>query len=189
MTKHADAPAINEKDQELIAVGASIACGCLPCTKFHLRAAAGAGASAADIAQAVRDAVQVRRTATDIMAKAGGMAPVEGEAKPDDAGERTLIRELVAAGAAYAINCATSLKAQLEAARALGGTDAQLFAALKIACMVRDVAAQKAKAAAATVLRAPEADTDDECCSDGDAGRSSGCAPERAGGEPCQCGR
>jgi len=189
MTTQKDAPAIDSREQELIALGASIASGCLPCTKFHLRAAASVGAAADDIAQAVKDATQVRRTATAIMAKAGGLAPVDGGEAAPDAGPRTLIRELVAAGAAYAINCAPSVGAHLEAARALGATNAQLFAALKIACAVRDVAAQKAKAAAAAIFGVDEAHADGEdCCSDADdtAGRS-GCAPEGTGGKPCGC--
>jgi AhpD family alkylhydroperoxidase len=189
MTAPKDAPVINSKEQELIALGASIASGCLPCTKFHLRAAASVGAAADDIAQAVKDATQVRRTATDIMAKAGGLASADGSEARPDSGQRTLIRELVSAGAAYAINCAPSVGTHLEAARALGATDAQLFAALKIACAVRDVAAQKAKAAAAAIFGVDEAHADDEdCCSDSDdtAGRS-GCAPEGTGGKPCRC--
>jgi AhpD family alkylhydroperoxidase len=176
MTTRADAPPIAEKDQELVAVGASIASGCVPCTKFHLRAAAGVGATSEEIAQAVRDATHVRRRATDVMAQAGGLASAERETNPG-VGKRTLVRELVSVGAAYAVNCATSLRAHLEAARALGATDAQLFAALKIACAVREVAVQKAKAAAAAVLRVDEAETSEDCCTDGD------------GAEPCQCGR
>jgi AhpD family alkylhydroperoxidase len=39
MTTHADAPPIDEKDQELIAVGASIASDRVPCAKLHPRAA------------------------------------------------------------------------------------------------------------------------------------------------------
>jgi AhpD family alkylhydroperoxidase len=184
-----DAPVINPQEQELIALGASIASGCLPCTKFHLRAAASVGAAADDIAQAVTDATRVRRTATDIMAKAGGLAPADGGEAQPDGGPRTLIRELVSAGAAYAINCAPSVGAHLEAARALGATNAQLFAALKIACAVRDVAAQKAKAAAAAVFGVDEAHAADEgCCSDADdTAGSSGCAPEGTGGNPCGC--
>jgi AhpD family alkylhydroperoxidase len=189
MTKRREDAVLSEKEQELIALGASIASGCLPCTKFHLRAAASVGAAAADIAQAVQDATQVRRTATDIMAQAGGLAPADGgEARPD-AGQRTLIRELVSAGAAYAINCAPGVEAHLEAARARGATDAQLLAALTIACAVRDVAVEKAKAAAAAIFGVDETHADGEdCCSDADdpAGRS-GCAPEGTGGKPCRC--
>ena len=47
-TRREDA-ALSEKDQEIIAVGASVAAGCLPCTKFHRRAAAGSGATEPEI--------------------------------------------------------------------------------------------------------------------------------------------
>ena len=53
-------PALSEKDLEIIAVGASVAAGCLPCTRFHLRAAAHTGADQAEITQAVRDATRLR---------------------------------------------------------------------------------------------------------------------------------
>ncbi len=42
MTKKKEDPVLSEKEQEIIAVGAAIASGCLPCTKFHLRVAASA---------------------------------------------------------------------------------------------------------------------------------------------------
>ncbi|HLE29744.1 MAG TPA: carboxymuconolactone decarboxylase family protein [Anaerolineales bacterium] len=48
------------KEAELIAVGASIAAGCQPCTRFHFQAARAAGADDEEIRQAVRDALEVR---------------------------------------------------------------------------------------------------------------------------------
>ncbi len=68
MTNGHDEPALSEREQEIIAVGASIASGCLPCTKYHLRAAASAGASAREVLDVVRNATQVRRAATEISA-------------------------------------------------------------------------------------------------------------------------
>ena len=60
---------LNDKDQELIAIGASIAAGCVPCAKYHFRAARIAGAQDAEIQQAVSDALCVRRSATEGMAE------------------------------------------------------------------------------------------------------------------------
>ena len=107
MTKK-EKQALGEKDQELIAVGASVASGCLPCTKFHRRAAAGAGADEGEILQVVRDATAVRKAATEIMAKAGGMPATEADrAIPDPVGVPSLIRELVKIAAAYTVSCST----------------------------------------------------------------------------------
>jgi AhpD family alkylhydroperoxidase len=157
MTKHKEDPVLGDKDQEIIAVGASVASGCLPCIKFHLRAAAGAGAGEGDIRQAVSDATRVRMTATGIMARAGGLTRAEwSPVIPEPAGAPSMLRELVAVAAAYAVNCATSLGMHMAAARALGATDGQMFAALKIACAIRDVACQKAKTEAGAVLGASE---------------------------------
>ena len=96
MTTAHEAPALSEKDQEIIAVGASIASGCLPCTTFHLRAASRTGASEREILQAVRDATSVRSAATEIMARAGGpSSALAGNPVQDSTEARSLIRELV----------------------------------------------------------------------------------------------
>jgi AhpD family alkylhydroperoxidase len=184
MTKRNTDPVLGEKDQEIIAVGASVASGCLPCTKFHLRAASSAGACAGDILQAVRDATAVRKTATGIMARAGGMPESEADqAIPDPAGAASLVRELVKIAAAYTVNCSTGLEGHMAAARALGATDGQMFTALKIACAIRDVACQKAKAAAGSVLGVSEEQAVACGCAEAD-----GASPGEAGGCSCQPG-
>ena len=184
MSNEREEPTLSEKDQEIIAVGASVASGCLPCTKFHLRAAAGSGATAEEILQAVRDATWVRRAATEIMASAGGLPSAEvGQIVRPVASEGPLVRQLVAISAAYAVSCSTGLEAHMAAARALGATDRQIFAALEIACRIRDVANQKARSVAGAILGR----TDDEAggcgCADGDG--ASDCVP---GGDACSCG-
>jgi AhpD family alkylhydroperoxidase len=183
---------LSEKDQEIIAVGASVAAGCLPCTTYHRRAAAGAGAAESDILQAVRDATQVRRAATEIMARAGGLSADEAGPPPAGAETRTLLRELVSVGAAYALNCSTSLKTHLEAARAAGATGTQMLTAIKIACAIRDVAGEKARAAAGAVLRVGAAHEADCGCADDDVapGGGSKCAPDpraATADAPCCC--
>jgi AhpD family alkylhydroperoxidase len=180
MTNKDDGPVLSEKVQEIIAVGASVAAGCLPCTKFHLRAASDVGAGEGEILQAVRVAVEVRRAATEIMAKAGGLPPAEAEKPgPDPEGGRTLVQELVSISAAYAVNCPTSLGTHMAAARALGATDEQMFEAVKIACAIRDVAVQKAKAAAGAVFGVSE-----EQAAGCDCGEEDGPAPDS---EECDC--
>jgi AhpD family alkylhydroperoxidase len=194
MTTAHEAPALSEKDQEIIAVGASIASGCLPCTKFHLRAASRTGAGEREILQAVRDATRVRTAATEIMARAGGLSSAEGSELVQDSTEaRSLIRELVSIGAAYALACTTSLDGHLAAARTLGATDRQVFEAVRIACAIRDVACSKAKAVVGAALGLDE-DRATTWGSTGDSAASAGDAPcctpdtrEGAGIDACVC--
>jgi AhpD family alkylhydroperoxidase len=185
-------PVLSEQDQEIIAVGASIASGCLPCTRFHLRAAARAGASEEEIRLAVSDATSVRMAATAIMARAGGWSPAAAEPSiPDLAPAGFLLRELVAVSAAYAINCATNLKEHMAAARDLGASDRQIFKALEIACRIKDVAAAKAKTVAAAGLGVSEEQAG-PCCGERDVESegASGCASETRVGTAdgnCSC--
>lgn len=193
MKKKNEDPVLGEKEQEIVALAASIASGCLPCTTFHLRVAASAGVSEDGIRQAVADAVRVREEASELMAAAGGLAQ-GGAARSlaDPAGPGQLVRELAAIAAAYAVNCPTSLEKHMTAARVLGATDGQMFAAIKIACAVRDVACQKTKIAAGLMLGVSEeqalaCDCDEnESPSAGDRGD---CAPGREkGGTGGSCG-
>jgi AhpD family alkylhydroperoxidase len=185
---------LSEKDQEIIAVGASVASGCLPCTKFHVRAASRAGANEVEILQAVREATRIRMAATVIMAKAGGLADAEvNQSIPATVEASSLIRELVCISAAYAINCATSLKEHMEAARSLGASDQQMFRAMEIGCGIKDVAGQKAKTVAGEFLGADEEQAA-ACCGAEDDGASEGgassCEPEKqgvAGDGTCSC--
>jgi AhpD family alkylhydroperoxidase len=184
MATPGDAAAFSEKERELIAVGASVAAGCLPCTRFHREVAARAGAGQDEILLAVREATQVRLTATAIMATAGGLSLTPASLPQLAAPDRpSAFQHLVAIGAAYAISCATTLGAQLEAARACGATDQQLFAALQIACAIRKVALQKARAVAGTALGVtPERAAELQCGEE----VAQGDAAHRAGG-PCSC--
>lgn len=196
MLKSHEDPILTEKDQEIIAVGASVAAGCLPCTKFHLRAASLAGADEGEVTQAVRDATRVRRAATEIMARAGGLSPVESDRPiPDSEGGPSLIRELVSTSAAYAVNCPSSLGIHWTAARALGATEKQLFAAIKVACAIRDVAVQKAKAVVGAFMGVDEKQAVECDCGESDSTpeeRGLNRTPEdpkEASGEDCHCQR
>jgi AhpD family alkylhydroperoxidase len=51
---------LTEKQKELVAVGASIAAGCRPCTTHHVAAARAAGAGDVEIRAAVQTALAVR---------------------------------------------------------------------------------------------------------------------------------
>ena len=146
---------LTEIQQELIAVGVSVAAGCKPCTAYHLKAARAAGATDEEIRQAVHDALDVRQSATEIMArlvsKLLGNTPESGASSP---AEKSLTDVLVSSGAALAVNCSTSLEAQLNVAQQMGATDYQVQLTLTIARAVKNMAGQKVEAVAAKV--APE---------------------------------
>ncbi len=59
--------ALKLTEKELVAVGTSVAAGCKPCTNYHLREVRKTEASDAEIRQAIAQAAQVRRDATEIM--------------------------------------------------------------------------------------------------------------------------
>lgn len=58
---------MDKKTLELIAVGASVACGCLPCLEYHVEIARQEGASRAELATAVKMAQKVRQAPMDKM--------------------------------------------------------------------------------------------------------------------------
>ena len=69
--------------EELVAIGASIACNCDPCFKHHFREAMRLGVSRADMAQAVATARKVKEhIAEQILKTAGEQLAAAGETGP-----------------------------------------------------------------------------------------------------------
>jgi len=167
--------------QELIAVGVSIASGCKPCAAFHIKATRAAGATDDDIRQAIGYALEVRRQSTELMARLADRLISHGS-KSDTTGavEQSLIGELVSAGAALAVNCGDLLEAHLIAARAIGATDHHIQTTLAIARAVKNMAAKKVEEAAAKIAPAGECCTTDGNC------QSSGDQPS-PGSATCSC--
>lgn len=152
---------LNDKDRELISIGASLAAGCQPCARFHLRAAQIAGASDAEISQAVNDALGVSRHATDQMS--GLARQYVGPANSDPTRQANpLLRELVSLSAARAINSIPELETHLAAARTLGATQGQILSAIKIATAVKGTA--EAKVAEATGRALGGKPIGEDCC-------------------------
>ena len=145
---------LTQKEKELIGVGASIAAGCQPCTTHHFKAVRKAGATEAEIRQAVDDALCVRNSATKIMT---GLAEKqlgnEHAVEEPCCSSKPLISELVSIGAALVINCTTNLETHLQAARTLGATDRQIQTALGVARAIKKVAEQKAEAVTTAVAK------------------------------------
>ncbi len=129
------------KERELAAVGISVATGCKPCTDYHVKAARKARASDDEIGRAVAAALSVRTSATAIM-EAHALAHL-GEAGHGDGtgGETDRAKELVSVGAAFGVNCASSLEKHLAAARAIGISDEDIADIVKLAVFIKGMAA------------------------------------------------
>jgi 4-carboxymuconolactone decarboxylase len=179
---------LTEKQQELIAVGVSVAAGCKPCTAFHVKAARAAGASDADIRQAVDDALRVRRNATDLMARLADKLLGSASGAPATAlSEQSLIGELVSAGAALAVNCGDHLEAHVIAARTFGANEHHIQTTLVIARAVKNMAAKKVEEIADKTAPAGDCCTTDRDCQsagDGQPNTTQGCSCAGAPAKP-----
>ena len=145
---------LTQQEKELIAIGASIAAGCQPCTTHHFKAVRQAGATEAEIRQAVETALGVRNSATKIMT---GLAEKHlgngGSVEEPRSSSKSLVGELISIGAALAVNCATNLETHLQAAQTVGATDRQIQTALGVARAIKKVAEEKAEAVTTAVAK------------------------------------
>ncbi len=107
------------KEKHLVAVGVSIAAGCKPCTNHHVKKAKEAEISAGEIRQAIEIAANIRQNAAEIMRHHGlRQLDVLGEviepAILDKTGKMDRILELLTVGAAFAVNCTSTLREHLK---------------------------------------------------------------------------
>jgi AhpD family alkylhydroperoxidase len=163
---------LSEKEKELIAVGASVAAGCRPCTAHHVRAAREAGACPRGVAVVVETALAVRESATRAMDAWAGEC--QGERPQLDAAfraEKRLLAELTAVASAYAVCSEPDLRARLMTAREAGATPEQIRLAIGIAQSIKRVAEEKV---AALVQEQP--------------GDAAGCCAGAAPVSKCGCG-
>ena len=136
---------LSQKEKELVAVAASIASGCVPCTRHHVQAVREAGASEAEVLGAIGIALDVRDNATETMAEAAqGNLNYEYLAKAPSSPLDQPIDSLVALGAALACNSVAGLEYHLTQARAAGASARQIQTAIGIARAIRKSAAEKA---------------------------------------------
>lgn len=131
------------KEKELVAVGASVAAGCKPCTNYHLKKVREAGASDEEIQQVVSDAMCVRNSAAAIMERHAlkhvGMTTEQNDC---DCGDTTTrIKELVSIAAAFAVNCPSNLEKHLAATQTVGITNDEIKAVLELAVFIKQKAA------------------------------------------------
>jgi AhpD family alkylhydroperoxidase len=131
------------KEKELANVGASVATGCKPCTDYHFNKAREAGAADEEIRQAISDAIAVRDSAKVIMESHGlkhlGITKDADVRRRDE--ETTRIKELVSVASAFAVNCTTSVKKHIVAARTIGISDEDIQSVLDAALFIKGEAA------------------------------------------------
>lgn len=150
--------AITPKEKELAAVGISVATGCQPCTDVHVKKAREAGASDAEIKQALTDAFAVRRGATELM-EAYGFAHLGGSEpafRPELVGTTDRVKELVCIGAAFGVNCVSCLQTHLEAAESVGISHEEIDTIVKLSAFIKTKAASHVEHLAES-LEKPEA--------------------------------
>lgn len=131
---------ITPKERELAAVGVSVASGCKPCTNYHIKAVREAGASDDEIRQAVADALRVRARATEIMEghALSRLGEVEQRESASISGETDRMKELVSVGAAFGVNCVSSLKRHLAAAETVGVSQEEAAEIVRLAAFVKE---------------------------------------------------
>jgi AhpD family alkylhydroperoxidase len=131
------------KEKELANISASVATGCKPCTDYHFNKVREAGASDEEIKRAISDAVAVRDNAQEIMESHGlkhlGITR-EGEVSAR-AEETTRVTALVSVAAAFAVNCTSSVKKHIAAARSIGIAEEEIQSVLDAAQFIKGEAA------------------------------------------------
>lgn len=138
---------LTQKDKELVAVAASIASGCVPCTMHHIKAVREAGASEAEVLGVTKIALDVRDNATEVMAEvAQGTLNPEFPGKVQAGSIKQPIDNLIALGAALSCNSVADLDFYYAASKAAGASTRQIQTAIKIARSIRKSAIEKADA-------------------------------------------
>lgn len=131
------------KEKELVAVSASIASGCKPCTNYHFKKVREAKASDEEIQKAISEAMCVLASAKAIM-NSHGLKLLGISEKIQDCGcteNATRIKELVSMGAAFAVNCTSTLKKHIAAANTVGISEQEIKSVLDLSLFIKEKAA------------------------------------------------
>jgi AhpD family alkylhydroperoxidase len=152
--------ALEPKDKELAAIGASIGALCRPCIEHHIPAARQAGLTEPELARAVEVAEATHRIATELLSGrtrelVSGQAPAGMAAQAEPTAR---LGELAALGASIGANCHPLLEQHVAGALRQGLTASQLRSAIKMAEIVQQHAADITAGKAAAFLEAAEPD-------------------------------
>lgn len=135
--------ALSQKQKELVGVGISVAAGCKPCMDYHVKEARKSGASSDDLEHAIIVAMHVRHEATDLM-EAHAFAHLGLPPSVSTGGAACgfdQLATLISVGAAFAVNCTSSLEQHLAEAEARGVAASEVKTVLGLAAVVEEKAA------------------------------------------------
>ena len=151
--------ALDQKDKELVAIGASIGALCRPCIEHHIPAGRDAGLTEPELARAAEVAEATHRIATELLfghtreLLRGGEAPAGVTPLVEPTSQ---LDELVALGASIGANCHPLLEQHIAGALRQGLTAGQVRSAIKMAKIVQQHAAEITASKAATALETAE---------------------------------
>ena len=151
--------ALEQRDKELVAIGASIGALCRPCIDHHIQAGRDAELGNLELSRAVQTAQETQRLAqrvlfrhTDELVERGSAkidVPVGAESPPRD-------DELVALGASIGANSHPLLEQHIAGALAHGLITNQVRSAIKMAEIVQQNAARITAEKSAVVIGSAE---------------------------------
>lgn len=157
-------PVVDPKVKVLIALGASVAAGCQPCTEFQVKAARDSGVCDRGIQFATEAALAARQAATSGIGRwserCQGARPGLDAAFQAD---KQLLAELISVASAICVQSVPDLVLHFAEARRLGATPELLRATVGIAKSVHNAAMEQIEAVLtgenASVASTPNGDT------------------------------
>lgn len=153
--------ALDQKDKELVAIGASIGALCRPCIEHHIPAGRDAGLTEPQLARAVQVAQATHRIAVDLLFRRSRELLRSGEDPAGMAVEvepTSRLSELAALGASIGANCHPLLEQHVAGALRQGLAASQVRSAIKMAEIVQQHAAEITAGKAAAAIEAAEPD-------------------------------
>lgn len=134
---------ITPQERELVTIGIAVACGCKTCLREDMLLARSLHVTDKDIADTVKIAINIRRSAADDVEKFILSDFTETtEPEPDFVQHNnSRIEALVSVGTAFAVNCTSSLKKHVATAESIGITAEDLREVVGLSAFMKAVAA------------------------------------------------
>ncbi len=131
---------LNSKDKQLVYISASIASGCRPCTKFHLKRSAEMGLTDGELNVAISLVLRIRNDATKSMETLITNQKISTSNKKEIEEDNNRNNVLVGVAATYSINFSSGLEKYLSMSRDYGISNDELTEIIKISKSVIDMA-------------------------------------------------
>jgi len=131
---------LNQKEKQIVYLSASIASGCRPCTKYHLRRSYEFGLSDFKIKKSIALAISIRNNATHSMESLASNHNSGENIEEDNQVSINRNNILVGIAAAYSVNFPSYLEKYMSIARTNGVCDEELSEIIKISKSVNDMA-------------------------------------------------